>query len=59
MAIPPNDGKENLYFKHLMMLNQSLGLKELSIGMSGDFIQAIKYNATFIRIGSAIFGKRN
>ena len=59
MAIPPNDGKQKLYFKHLMELNDSLGLKELSIGMSGDFKIAIKYKATFVRIGSAIFGNRN
>ena len=59
MAIPPNDGKENSYFKHLMELNESLELKELSLGMSGDFKVAIKYKATFVRIGSAIFGKRN
>ena len=59
MAIPPNDGKANLYFKYLMELNESLGLKELSLGMSGDFKVAIKYKATFVRIGSAIFGNRN
>ena len=59
MAIPPNDGKANLYFKHLMELNESLGLKELSLGMSGDFKVAIKYKSTFVRIGSAIFGNRN
>jgi len=59
MAIPPNDGKESLYFKHLMELNESLGLKELSLGMSGDFKVAIKYKSTFVRIGSAIFGNRN
>lgn len=58
MAIPPNDGKENLYFKHLMELNESLGLKELSLGMSGDFKVAIKNKSTFVRIGSAIFGNR-
>jgi len=59
MAIPPNDGKANLYFKYLMELNESLGLKELSLGMSGDFKVAIKYKSTFVRIGSAIFGNRN
>ena len=58
MAIPPNDKKVEVYFKKLMELNKSLGLNELSIGMSGDFKQAIKYNATFLRIGSAIFGQR-
>ena len=58
MAIPPNDGNENLYFKLLMELNDSLGLQELSMGMSGDFKVALKYNTTFVRIGSAIFGSR-
>ncbi len=59
MAIPPNDGKEIFYFKNLMELNKSLELKELSLGMSGDFQEAIKYDATFVRIGSSIFGKRS
>ena len=58
MAIPPNDGNENLHFKLLMELNDSLGLQELSMGMSGDFKLALKYNTTFVRIGSAIFGSR-
>ena len=58
MAIPPNDGRESIYFKNLMELNLSLGLKELSMGMSKDFKKAIKYKATFVRIGSSIFGDR-
>jgi uncharacterized pyridoxal phosphate-containing UPF0001 family protein len=58
MAIPPNNGKESFYFKTLMELNQLLGLKELSMGMSADFKVALKYDATFIRIGSSIFGNR-
>ena len=58
MAIPPNDGNESIYFKNLMELNYSLGLREISMGMSGDYIEAIKYKATFVRIGSAIFGNR-
>ncbi len=59
MAIPPNDGNEEKYFKVLYDANTSLGLKEISMGMSGDFEKAIKYNSTFVRIGSAIFGERN
>jgi len=59
MAIPPNDGKENIYFKNLMELNKMLGLKELSMGMSADFKEALKYETTFIRIGSSIFGNRS
>lgn len=59
MAIPPNDRQESLYFQNLMKLNQSLGLKELSMGMSADFRTALKYQTTFVRIGSAIFGNRD
>ena len=59
MCIPPNDGSVNVYFKSIMELNELLGLKELSMGMSADFMTAIKYNSTFIRIGSAIFGERS
>ena len=58
MAIPPNDGKENIYFKNLMELNKLIGLKELSMGMSGDYQEALKYESTFVRIGSSIFGSR-
>jgi PLP dependent protein len=59
MAIPPNDDKTEKYFKSLSELNSSLGLKELSIGMSADYISAINYKATYLRIGSSIFGKRD
>ena len=59
MAIPPNDQNTEKYFKSLSELNYSLGLKELSIGMSSDFMQAIKYKATYLRIGSLIFGDRS
>ena len=58
MTIPPNDGNSSKYFKNLMELNYSLGLKELSMGMSEDFEDAISYKTTFVRIGSAIFGSR-
>ncbi len=58
MSLPPNDGNEKIYFKSLMELNKSLGLKESSMGMSGDFQEAVKYEATFVRIGSSIFGNR-
>jgi PLP dependent protein len=58
MAIPPNDDKESFYFKKMMQLNKLLGLKELSMGMSADFQEALKYETTFVRIGSSIFGNR-
>ena len=59
MAIPPVAENVGKYFKLLMELNQSLGLTELSMGMSGDFKDALKYKTTFVRIGSAIFGERS
>ena len=59
MAIPPNDKNTDKYFKNLSELNASLDLKELSIGMSSDYMTAINYKATFLRIGSLIFGERN
>ena len=59
MSIPPNDNKSDKYFKYLYETNSSLGLKELSIGMSSDYLTALKYNSTYLRIGSAIFGERS
>ena len=59
MTIPTNDNKTEKYFKSLSELNSSLGLKELSMGMSSDYMKAINYKATYLRIGSAIFGERS
>ncbi len=58
MIIPPVDGNVDNYFKSISELNSSLALKELSMGMSSDFMNALKFKATFLRIGSAIFGER-
>ena len=59
MAIPPNDKEPEKYFKKISELNKKLNLNELSIGMSNDYLQAIKYGASFVRVGSAIFGPRS
>jgi pyridoxal phosphate enzyme (YggS family) len=59
MAIPPDNNKADKYFTSLSELNSSLGLKELSMGMSLDYMIAIKHKATYLRIGSAIFGERS
>ena len=58
MIIPPNDNKSEKYFKSLNELNKSLALKELSMGMSADYLSAVKNGATFVRLGSSIFGSR-
>ena len=59
MVIPPNDGQTTKYFKSTEEINISFALNELSMGMSADYLEAIKYSATFVRIGSSIFGSRS
>tara|TARA_B100001564_G_C20033260_1_gene399860 strand:- start:78 stop:506 length:429 start_codon:yes stop_codon:yes gene_type:complete len=59
MVIPPNDSKYAKYFKSLNELSKSLALKNLSMGMSADYVEAIKHESTFVRIGSSIFGPRS
>ena len=58
MCIPPNDGNTEKYFSEMSDINQELNFKELSMGMSGDYIEAIKNNTTYVRVGSRIFGHR-
>mgnify|MGYP001293970954 CR=1 FL=1 len=59
MIIPPNDNNTQKYFKSLSELNKSLALQELSMGMSADYIEAVNHGATFVRVGSSIFGERS
>ena len=59
MVIPPINENTNEYFKSLNQLNNSLALKNLSMGMSADYIDAIKNGSTHVRIGSSIFGSRS
>ena len=58
MCIPPNDGNVQKHFSEMNEINQELNFNELSMGMSDDYLEAIKNNATYIRIGSKIFGSR-
>ena len=59
MCIPPNDKNTESYFSEMNMINQKLHFKELSMGMSKDYLEAIQNNATHVRIGSNIFGSRD
>ena len=59
MCIPPNDNNTVEYFSEMKDINQKLNFKDLSMGMSGDYLDAIINNATYVRIGSKIFGSRN
>ena len=58
MCIPPNEDNTEKYFFEMNEINQKLNFKELSMGMSADYLEAIKNNATYIRVGSKIFGSR-
>jgi len=59
MCIPPNDENTKKYFSEMSRINQELNFKDLSMGMSGDYLDAIKNSATYVRIGSKIFGNRD
>jgi pyridoxal phosphate enzyme (YggS family) len=59
MCIPPINGDVNLYFKKMQDLKKQFSFNELSMGMSSDYLDALKYSSSFLRIGSSIFGKRN
>ena len=59
MCLPPNNDKSDQYFSEMQTLNESLNLKEISMGMSEDYLNAVEHGATFIRIGSKIFGPRS
>ena len=58
MIIPPNDVNSAKYFEEILRLNKSLSLDDLSMGMSADYLEAVKFRSTFVRIGSSIFGSR-
>jgi pyridoxal phosphate enzyme (YggS family) len=58
MCIPPNDDNTKKYFSEMNDINKKLSFQELSMGMSADYLDAIKNNATYIRVGSKIFGSR-
>ena len=58
MCLPPNDENTKMYFSEMQKLTKEFNLKELSLGMSNDYLEAVEYGSTFIRIGSKIFGQR-
>ena len=59
MCIPPISVDPENYFKEMSSLNKSFNFNELSMGMSGDYLKAIEHFASYLRIGSSIFGKRS
>ena len=59
MCIPPVNVDPNYYFEEMNRLNKSFGFDDLSMGMSSDYLIAAKHFATYVRVGSSIFGHRN
>ena len=59
MCLPPNNSDSSDYFLKMKDLAKKHNLKELSMGMSNDYLEAVKHGATYVRIGSAIFGNRS
>ena len=59
MCIPPFAKDTEIYFKKMVQIKDKTNLKELSMGMSNDYIEAAKNSATYVRIGSKIFGSRD
>ena len=58
MCIPPFDQDSTKFFFQMRELNKKLNLNDLSMGMSSDYLDAIKFRSTYLRIGSNIFGQR-
>ena len=59
MCLPPNEKKPSIYFQKMKQFTEKLHLKEISMGMSSDYLDAINFQATYLRIGTKIFGGRN
>ena len=58
MCLPPISDEPEKYFSRMNYLNKKLNFKESSMGTSSDYLEAIQYNATYLRIGTSIFGER-
>jgi pyridoxal phosphate enzyme (YggS family) len=58
MCLPPSNQDPKIYFKEMYELNNLIGCKKLSMGMSSDYIEAINFGSSHIRVGSKIFGER-
>tara|TARA_Y100001936_G_C15775158_1_gene508373 strand:+ start:42 stop:704 length:663 start_codon:yes stop_codon:yes gene_type:complete len=59
MCIPPDDNDQKSYFSQMQKINSELRYNEISMGMSNDYLSAIEFKASFLRIGSSIFGPRS
>ena len=58
MCIPPDNQDPKSFFKDLLILNNKVNLSEISMGMTNDYLDALEYRSTYLRIGTGIFGRR-
>ncbi|MBD1174487.1 YggS family pyridoxal phosphate-dependent enzyme [Pelagibacterales bacterium SAG-MED01] len=59
MCIPPVKKDSSIFFQEMKKIAEKFSIEEISMGMSSDYLKAIEYNSTFVRIGSKIFGERS
>ena len=59
MCIPPDNKDPKPFFKTMLNLNNKINLPEISMGMTNDFLEAVEFKSTYLRIGTGIFGKRS
>ena len=59
MCLPPDDGKQREYFSIMEKINNKYSFNELSMGMSNDYLDAVEFRSSFLRVGSKIFGQRS
>ena len=59
MCIPPDNQNPKPFFKEMLNLNKRFNLSEISMGMTNDFLEAVEFKSTYLRIGTGIFGKRS
>ena len=59
MCLPPNDNNQNSYFSEMQKINSKLYYNDLSMGMSNDYLDAVEFKSSFLRVGSKIFGLRS
>ena len=59
MCIPPDNQDPKPFFKEMLILNNKINLPEISMGMTNDFLEAVEFRSTYLRIGTGIFGKRS
>ena len=58
MCLPPNDNNQASYFSEMQKINSKLYYNDLSMGMSNDYLNAVEFKSSFLRVGSKIFGSR-